>query len=444
MQQGFFQQNHNAKIFRQSKLLDRRQRAEREVKQVRCKSVQERFSPWLDGELSEIERIAVEEHLAGCPRCRAELKAWEEISASLRGLKSSVSAPEGFAAGVIARLETMPAASGVAGALEAEGLETSSEAGKGLKTAAKRGGFALAKALGLGSRWGMHLGMSSTARRWAASAAAVVLLASSSLGIAFHYWGSSIAPRIAGIPGIANIYDRAYLPPAEGDNAGASTTSGISGTLGANSAVSPLPGNGATGNSSSEASAPGEGGPPAATGESGAGKSGAAVSPSPTGSSGETSIAAVSLQPKVFLSKERVITSTLVKIQVADLDAAQAQLNTLRKNYGATSQVLARQANGASERYIVKLVAAPEKEAALITALGQLGTVVSQTTETQNITANFEETLEEYRATIAQLNSAADAAQAQELIVRARDLENLLNTWDKEAEKRVIVVWLEG
>jgi len=418
---------------------------------VRCKSVQERFSPWLDGELSVVERIAVEEHLAGCPRCRAELKAWEEISSALRSLeaKSSVSAPEGFAAGVIARLETMPAASGVAGALGAEGLETSSEAGKGLKTAAQGGWPALAKALRLGSRRGVRLGMSSTARRWAASAAALVLLASSSLGIAFHYWGSSIAPRIAGIPGIGSIYGRSYLPPAEGDSAGTSAAAGIAGiwgtskTSGANSAGG-LPGSGAAGNSSSGASAPGEGGLPAAAGGSGAGESGAAVTPSPAGSRGETSIAAASLQPKVFLSKERVITSTLVKIQVADLDAAQAQLNALRRSCGATSQVLARQANGASERYIVKLVAAPEKEAALIAALGQLGTVVSQTAETQNITANFEETLEEYRATIAQLNSAADAAQAQELMVRARDLENLLSTWDKEAEKRVIVVWLEG
>jgi anti-sigma factor RsiW len=67
----------------------------------------ERMQAFLEGDLPERERGPVEEHLAACRRCSAELDAWQVLFADLSGL--TVPTPRaGFADRVMARVE-MPA-----------------------------------------------------------------------------------------------------------------------------------------------------------------------------------------------------------------------------------------------------------------------------------------------------------------------------------------------
>ena len=71
---------------------------------MRCVEARQLFSPRLDGELAPHEAAALEAHLAACAACRAELAAWEELSAQVRGLAAEVQAPAGFVGRVAARL----------------------------------------------------------------------------------------------------------------------------------------------------------------------------------------------------------------------------------------------------------------------------------------------------------------------------------------------------
>ncbi len=68
-----------------------------------CEQFRERFSEYIDGELDERRRDALEAHLEGCPACREELEGWRRTLDAVGGLPRRA-APEGFADRVTARL----------------------------------------------------------------------------------------------------------------------------------------------------------------------------------------------------------------------------------------------------------------------------------------------------------------------------------------------------
>ena len=49
-----------------------------------CSEVRERISPYLDGELSALETVAMAQHLEECATCRLELERMKEVSSFLR------------------------------------------------------------------------------------------------------------------------------------------------------------------------------------------------------------------------------------------------------------------------------------------------------------------------------------------------------------------------
>ena len=46
---------------------------------MECRKIQEYFSAYLDGELSEVQEELVSRHLGLCPRCRREYQAWQQL-----------------------------------------------------------------------------------------------------------------------------------------------------------------------------------------------------------------------------------------------------------------------------------------------------------------------------------------------------------------------------
>jgi anti-sigma factor RsiW len=65
-----------------------------------CARHRDRFSEYLDGELSKAERDAVETHLARCAECRRELEAWRRTISAVGRLPARP-APAGFAGRVM-------------------------------------------------------------------------------------------------------------------------------------------------------------------------------------------------------------------------------------------------------------------------------------------------------------------------------------------------------
>jgi hypothetical protein len=71
---------------------------------MKCSVVDSLLSAYLDGELSESERSAVDEHLRGCASCAAMLRSLKTTAALVASLPRR-QAPSGFAAAVLARVE---------------------------------------------------------------------------------------------------------------------------------------------------------------------------------------------------------------------------------------------------------------------------------------------------------------------------------------------------
>jgi len=68
-----------------------------------CTRHRDRFSEYLDGELSKAEREAVEAHLSQCAECRRELEAWRRTVSAVGELPAR-SAPAGFAERVMRQI----------------------------------------------------------------------------------------------------------------------------------------------------------------------------------------------------------------------------------------------------------------------------------------------------------------------------------------------------
>jgi hypothetical protein len=76
---------------------------------MNCESTRELLNAYLDSELPEAQRRAVEEHVAACEACRVELRALRRTAELIRSLPH-VQAPRGLAGRVRARLNRLRAA----------------------------------------------------------------------------------------------------------------------------------------------------------------------------------------------------------------------------------------------------------------------------------------------------------------------------------------------
>lgn len=65
------------------------------------------FSPGLDSELGHEEELKLQEHLEGCPGCRAEWSEWQSLAQTLRSFRGQeLAAPSGFSSAVMLRIES--------------------------------------------------------------------------------------------------------------------------------------------------------------------------------------------------------------------------------------------------------------------------------------------------------------------------------------------------
>jgi hypothetical protein len=103
----------------------------------------DRLEAFVEGGLDEAERVVVESHLMGCPRCETEVEDWRALFVTLSGLASFEPSP-GFADRVMAGVRYAPRA-----AWSAAWQERATRAGQALTRLAPQSsfGWALATAL---------------------------------------------------------------------------------------------------------------------------------------------------------------------------------------------------------------------------------------------------------------------------------------------------------
>lgn len=359
---------------------------------MRCKQAKQLFSAWLDQELASETKMSFQQHLDSCPSCRRELESWQMLSRALKALRQDVAAPPGLVSGVMAELG---------------------------RTHRRR------------TWWGKEW------RKVAAAAAAVVVVTGSSLGWAVTNWlskpGGQVAekaPQVAAVPGATP----AVLPnqPEPPDSTGTAGNAGQSSE--ATPEFTPTDATPKDINDTAGKEVP------ATTGKTDQINSTPQKNPTPATGKPGGQILALS-EPRTFLSKTRVITSTLLKLQVAGVEAAEAQALAAVRAAGGNYHIFSLQ-NG-NEREVIRITVPRQTAAQLVGQLTGVGKTISQNHEQQDITDRFDETEQQYQALLAQRKTIADQEQLAQMESLIVSLEKQLSTWNKEAEQEVIMLWLE-
>lgn len=354
---------------------------------MKCEQVKQLIPEWLDGEVDAMREKIIEEHVATCRSCRNEAAFWQEVGAALREEAGDVKAPPGFAARVTAQIPARP--------------------GAGLRA--------------LVARW----------KRGIAAAAAFLLVAAGSAGAYLHWWGASPAGQVAdnhSPPGL--VIDR-----NSGQNNEPGSDSGVKpgeqpGENEPESAGTGRPGDNKENPGSVSGSPPGKGnGQP---GNSGTGDSG----------SGER----VDPQQYALLNTgtDRVIERTLLKIKVEDMEAAHRVALDYINGAGAQYEVLGAENTPAGSQETLKIVVDNSLAGKLLEDLKTLGQVVTTSTQKDDITARYNEKVEQYRSLAARVEVTEDREEREQLLVKMAGIEAQLKVWDREAKTKTIILWLES
>ncbi|MGB9920519.1 MAG: zf-HC2 domain-containing protein [Moorellales bacterium] len=366
---------------------------------MNCRQAENLISSYLDGELAEAERPELEAHLASCPACRQYAEELEAAQAALAGVFAAAEPPADLFERLMARVREAEAGARPAGRARQPWWP-------GLRRAAAVAGLAAAvglACLGLGRTgfWPLNApGTPEGSPQVAANQEAPSPVLPAGLEAAPELSAPDEAEEPAGAP--------AVTPKAQPPGGPA--------TVGETRAV--------TGSAGLRPAAPKAGRPaePATT-------SGEATR---LASADTASAPAV----KTFLSHSRHVRTTVLRLAVADLEAARAEVAAAAIGAGALSVQAAwsYQQEQVMLRVVLPVGSAP-RFAAEVSGLGE---VLGRTTDTADVTAEFERRLAEYRELAAQDDPQAQAlARAAEKVLEALDRESL------EAGREVVNVWLK-
>ncbi len=447
---------------------------------MKCREARQLFYPWLDGELGKEEARRLQEHLQECPACAEELAGWQVIASALKGMSRAAAPPEGFSAQVMSRLKESLSdqkAYSAGGAstgsrLPADGGHMPAGAaasGKQRKAAiipgsplpgAGRGKDATRRVWTPGSWWE---GLSGTWRKGVAAAAAAVILLAGSAGFAARYWWPAgvlnsspvVVDNSAGHSGQASGKDDTIANTGKpGQDVPANLNNGPRGTQTPgrqeNAPAGPRDrGDKANkeGDRSNEPAAPGR----AANGgvqksrpeqpRQSDNKQGVAIAANTGQSVSSKSGSGGAIEPRVFLNQTRTIESTLLKVQVSDLQAAKKTL--LAAAGGSSYQSFGRQRVDGHTVEILRFVVPVERATSFTATASGLGRVMDRQQQSQDISQQFASTLDRYQTLIAKRNQTTDGAEADALDQQIKSLEQQLAAWDQEAGQQVVVVWLQ-
>lgn len=365
---------------------------------MECRQAKEMLSPYIDDELGAAERAALEEHLAWCEACRSELEALRKISEGLKGIYQEVKAPPDFLKKLMKRIEEIErekASSSVWDRLAAWG--------RGYLKPALAGALAVGLAVGAA-----HYGRAQGVNPPPAAAPGHV---------------AQLAPEGEGkgspAPGALSLENKDPAGPGEAEESAPGNVSP--------DPVAPQQGGGDDG---------GAGAAPRETAREKTDGNGRGVEPSGAAQQVAALEGAKDQQPRAFLSRERHVRTTWVKVEVDDLTAAKIGVAAAAARSGASglTELWVYQ-----DREIILSAVVPSKAAgSFAEAVAELGTLLEKKQETQDITAEFNNKVLEY-----QVLAAKEDEESREM---AAALERHLEKLDGQTLEKgmeVVNVWLK-
>lgn len=332
-------------------------------------------------------------HLEACEGCRQEFALLQRLSASLRTVEAPP-APAYFASGVMARIA-------------AEGKKDSR----------------------------VRLGWVSAWKRFAVAAATVVMVAGSAFGI-IRFAGVSQPPMVAdntkppvvqpSNPTALNPLtnpDTSVKTPASQPENGTTLPDGTTGTQ-------------PTANNSEPGTQP--------TVDSPGTKTQPAVDKTETKTEPpkqDPVEIAMARTPRTFLSQQRVLSSTVLRIEVKDLAAVRTEALSAARSFEASGGIsVANSSDGQYRTEMYQFIVETQKAENFLTALGALGMVTSRQDEQRDITDDFNNTKTQYLNLIASRN--ADPESAAEIDPEINGLEKYLSQLEASTGKRTVTLWL--
>jgi hypothetical protein len=327
----------------------------------------------------EVLRPEEAAHLDSCPDCRQEYELGRRLSAGLRSVPSP-QAPAYFSAGVMARIKT------------AERQEHSAQ--------------------NLAVLW----------KRFMIAAAAVLLISGGVLGLL-----KSVGPQVDLVaekpPGIT----QPTVPPAPDATAPGPVIS--PGTV-TPDAKPPSAGTAVNEN------------PPAPAAGTAGGIDQPSTPPKEQPPEGPVAIAAAPRPTYAFLSIQRVLSSTVMRVEVKDLGTAKAQALDVGRFWGASGRTgVDSTSDGQSSIEVLQFVVGPAQAEEFIRALGGLGTLLNRQDEQSDVTNIFNQTKAEYESLVAARNQAPEDARAQ-IDSQLNAMEKQLMQWDEATGNRTVTLCL--
>ncbi|MEW6183143.1 MAG: hypothetical protein AB1500_08205 [Bacillota bacterium] len=347
---------------------------------MRCNKVKKNLMLLIDR--PEDIKPDVAAHLQACSGCRQEFALLQRLSKSLRSLEAP-QAPAHFSAGVMARIA-------------AEGRMES------------RGRF------GWVSSW----------KRLAVAAATVIMMAGSAFGI-IRFAGVTQPPMVAGNPKPPVVQPgttQGTKPPSN-----PVTATETPGYQPGNNTVSPEH----TTQAQPTGDNPGSETQPAADGQE----------TQPPKHSDNTVEIAAARSPRVFLSETRILSSTVLRVEVKNLAGARAEALSAARGFDASGGIsVANSSDGQKRTEMYQFIAPPEKAEDLVTALGGLGMITSRQDEQRDITNDFNNAQTQYLDLIASRN--ADPEGTAKIDAEIDGLEKYLSRLEAATGKRTVTLWL--
>lgn len=347
---------------------------------MRCEDIRQLIPEWLDGEVPAGEAQEIENHVAGCEACAKEVGFWQQVTAALGEANEEIKAPPGFAAGVIAQLPS----------------QTSRKS--------------------IFSRWKQSI----------AAAAAFLLVAAGSAGAYFHWQDNSnyIATHDPSPPGLV------MNDPGQNDE----QVNG-SGDVGINEPVDNQGNSGDSQTGSSSSKTPGTDGSTATTRDNG----------TPNAGNNKPKETIRSEQYALLNSdKQRVVERSLVQVQVDDLDAAHNKALNIINSFGASYEILGSEVTATGAQESIKITVSSENSAQLLGNLEGLGQKLTGDRQKDDLTARYNDKVEQYMALHEQAEAAEGPAEKEQIRVKMKGIESQLKAWEREVQTHTIILWLKG
>lgn len=358
-----------------------------------CREFSHLISLHLDGEISKNEEAALAEHVAVCEGCAQELALQERISGVLRDLgREEIQAPRELCGLVMNKIRTE-----------------------------RRGAL-----LRLPAAW----------RKAVAAAAAVLLLAGGSAGVITGLKITGIE-KVAGLESIAQKFNAdtgVDVSTSEDPAGGSSIEPGDSRQI---TGITSIMGD--SGGKSANDSTQGDE-------NSTLDNSGIGTQKTSTGAKGTAGVVAAPAEneTRVLLGNISMkATNTLLKMAVNDLNEGRIKAVSLAAGAGAATQVFPEQ-DGSKKIVVLRLTVNSDRANELIAGLSRLGTVINRQDESRDITSLYNETMVQYHDLQSRITLAQGTPEQQQLEAQAASYKQQLATWEAEAGKRIIMLWLQS